>query len=105
MESIFDNGEHLYSAFPHSSKRFDIHYYPDRPAINLKPSKRPGNYTVQLPARRSKTNILTISCTDIGFPFTAGWTGEVLTRFEPGNARQDSGLTNAPPRSLIHKII
>ena len=24
---------------------------------------------------------------DIGYPFTAGWTGEVLTRFEPGNFR------------------
>ena len=36
---------------------------------------------------RSKTRIMTISCTDFGFPFTAGWTGEVLTRFEPGNFR------------------
>ena len=27
---------------------------------------------------------------DIGYPFTAGWTGEVLTRFEPGNFRTAS---------------
>ena len=48
-----NNGEHLYCAFPHSSKRFDTHYYPDRPGINLKPSQLPWKYTVQLPVRRS----------------------------------------------------
>ena len=48
-----NNGEHLYSAFPHSSKRFDPHYYPERPGINLKPSQLPWKYTVQLPVRRS----------------------------------------------------
>ena len=39
-----NNGEHLYSAFPHSSKRFDTHYYPDRPYINMEPSQLPGKY-------------------------------------------------------------
>ena len=44
--------------FQLSSKRFDTHYYPDRPGINLKPSQLPGKNTVRL-----RTTILTISCT------------------------------------------
>ena len=29
----YNNGDHLYSAFTHSSKHFDTHYYPKRPRI------------------------------------------------------------------------
>ena len=36
------------------SKRFDTHYYPDRPCFKLKPSQLPGKYTSRLPVRRSK---------------------------------------------------
>ena len=45
------------------SKRFDTHYYPDRPCFKLKPSQLPGKYTAGLPVRRSKASILTISST------------------------------------------
>ena len=41
MEVINKNGDDLYSSFTHSSKRFDTHYYLDRPGINLKPSQLP----------------------------------------------------------------
>ena len=30
---------------------------------------------------------------DIGYPFTAGWTGEVLMRFEPGNFRKATAFS------------
>ena len=39
--------ESIYSAFAHSSKPFDTHYYPDRSGINLKPSQ-PINRSVKL---------------------------------------------------------
>ena len=57
MESIY------IALFQLSSKRFDTHYYPDRPGINMKPSELHGKYTVRLPVSwRLKTSKLTISC-------------------------------------------
>ena len=40
----------------------------------------------------------------VGYPFTAGWTGEVLTRFEPGTVVwQACGLTTAPAHSCLQQ--
>ena len=39
---------------------------------------------------------------DIGYALTAGWSGEVLTRFEPGNFRTASEWSDhAPPRFCV----
>ena len=54
-------GVHLHSAFPRTcTKRFDTHYYPNRPCFKLKPSQVPGKHTARLPVRCSKASILSL---------------------------------------------
>jgi len=88
-----NNGEHLYSAFPHSSKYFDTHYF-----ITLIDQVSIWNHLNFLGSIQSNCLLgaqrLAFwqyrALSDIGYPFTAAWTGDVLTRFDPGNFRTAS---------------